>query len=426
MQHRIPPVAAWLLACCALVFAMVVVGGMTRLTHSGLSIVEWQPLVGAIPPLTDAQWQETFAKYRETPEFRLRNHDMTLAGFKGIFWWEYFHRLLGRVIGVAFLVPFLYFVARRRIPRSMTWPLAGIFLLGALQGAVGWYMVKSGLVDDPRVSSIRLATHLGLAFLIYAAMLWVALGLMARAPSPADEGTRRASYLMAALVFVMVLTGALVAAIRAGYAYNTFPLMNGHLIPPEVLVIDPWWENFVHNMATVQLVHRMLAMIVLAAALTLWWRIRARIPAGAPARAWANALGFFVLLQVGVGIATLVLRVPLPLAALHQAGAVVVFTCAIALLHFLRGALGGDECRTQQRLEFAALRSLSLELLYARHQTLALAYHCSIAIRDLLEELVDEPASVSAQPRLLQIHVPDVGRRDVHFDLLRQSPDGAG
>jgi cytochrome c oxidase assembly protein subunit 15 len=338
MRHRIPPVASWLLACCALVFAMVVVGGMTRLTHSGLSIVEWQPLVGAIPPLTDAQWQETFAKYRETPEFRLRNHDMTLAGFKGIFWWEYFHRLLGRVIGVAFLVPFLYFVARRRIPRSMTWPLAGIFLLGALQGAVGWYMVKSGLVDDPRVSSIRLATHLGLAFLIYAAMLWVALGLMARAPSPADEGTRRASGLMAALVFVMVLTGALVAAIRAGYAYNTFPLMNGHLIPPEVLVIDPWWENFVHNMATVQLVHRVLAMIVLAAALLLWWRVRARIPEGAPARTWANALGFFVLLQVTVGIATLVLRVPLPLAALHQAGAVVVFTCALGLARVLRPA----------------------------------------------------------------------------------------
>jgi cytochrome c oxidase assembly protein subunit 15 len=207
-----------------------------------------------------------------------------------------------------------------------------------LQGAVGWYMVKSGLVDDPRVSSIRLAMHLGLAFLIYAAMLWVALGLMARAPSPADEGTRRASGLMAALVFVMVLTGALVAAIRAGYAYNTFPLMNGYVIPPEVLVIDPWWENFVHNMATVQLVHRMLAMIVLAAALLLWWRVRARIPAGAPARAWANALGFFVLLQVTIGIATLVLRVPLPLAALHQAGAVVVFTCAVGLARVLRPA----------------------------------------------------------------------------------------
>jgi heme a synthase len=338
MQIRVPPVAAWLLACCALVFAMVVVGGMTRLTHSGLSIVEWQPLVGAIPPLSDAQWEATFAKYRETPEFRLRNHDMTLAGFKGIFWWEYFHRLLGRVIGLVFLVPFLYFLARRRIPRRLAWPLAGIFALGALQGAVGWYMVKSGLVDDPRVSSIRLALHLGLAFLIYAAMLWVALGLIARAPSPSDEGTRRASAFMAALVFVMVLTGALVAAIRAGYAYNTFPLMNGRLIPPEVLMIEPWWENFVHNMATVQLVHRVLAMVVLVCALLLWWRVRARAPMATPARAWANALAFFAVAQVGVGIATLVLRVPLPLAALHQAGAVVVFTCALGLARAVRPA----------------------------------------------------------------------------------------
>ena len=338
MQSRIPPVAAWLLACCALVFAMVVVGGMTRLTHSGLSIVEWQPLVGAIPPLNEAQWQETFARYRETPEFRLRNHDMTLAGFKDIFWWEFFHRLLGRVIGVVFLVPFLYFLARRRIPRRLSWPLAGIFLLGALQGAVGWYMVKSGLVDDPRVSSIRLAMHLGLAFLIYAAMLWVALGLIARPPSPSDEATRRATALMPALVFVMVLTGALVAAIRAGYAYNTFPLMNGHLIPPEVLMIEPWWDNFVHNMATVQLVHRVLAMVVLACALLLWWRVRARIPAGTPARAWANALAVLAVAQVGIGIATLVLRVPLPLAALHQAGAVVVFTCALGLARALRPA----------------------------------------------------------------------------------------
>jgi cytochrome c oxidase assembly protein subunit 15 len=336
MQHRIPPVAAWLLACCALVFAMVVVGGMTRLTHSGLSIVEWQPLVGAIPPLTDAQWQDTFGKYQQTPEFRVRNHDMTLSGFKEIFWWEYFHRLLGRVIGVVFLVPFLYFLARRRIARHMAWPLAGIFLLGGLQGAVGWYMVKSGLVDDPRVSSIRLAMHLGLAFLIYAAMLWVALGLMPRAPSPSDAGTRRASALMAALVFVMVLTGALVAAIRAGYAYNTFPLMNGHLIPPEILMIEPWWENFIHNMATVQLVHRALAMVVLLCAVLLWARVRARTPAGTPARAWANALGVFAVLQVCAGIATLVLRVPLPLAALHQSGAVVVFTCAVGLARVLR------------------------------------------------------------------------------------------
>jgi heme a synthase len=336
MQRSRFPIAAWLLACCALVFAMVVVGGMTRLTHSGLSMVEWQPLVGAIPPLDEAQWQETFAKYQQTPEFRLRNHDMTLEGFKGIFWWEYFHRLLGRVIGVVFLVPFVYFLARRRIPRVLAWPLAGIFLLGALQGAVGWYMVKSGLVDDPRVSSVRLAMHLGLAFLIYAAMLWVALGLLQRKPPFADDGTKRAAAWMAVIVFVMVLSGALVAAIRAGYSYNTFPLMNGHLIPPEVLMIDPWWDNFVHNMATVQLVHRGLAMVVLAFALAVWWRARSYLAPGAAGRGWANALAIVTVLQACIGIATLVLRVPLPLAALHQAGAVVVFTCAVGLARALR------------------------------------------------------------------------------------------
>ena len=334
-RTRFLQVAAWLLACCALVFAMVVVGGMTRLTHSGLSMVEWQPLVGAIPPLDESQWQETFAKYRETPEFRLRNHDMTLEGFKGIFWWEYFHRLLGRLVGVVFFVPFVYFLARRRIPRSLTGPLAGIFLLGALQGAVGWYMVKSGLVDDPRVSSLRLAMHLGLAFLIYAAMLWVALGLLQRKPPFADDGTKSASAVMPVIVFVMVLSGALVAAIRAGSAYNTFPLMNGHIVPPEVLMLDPWWDNFVHNMATVQLVHRVLALVVLVFALSLWWRVRSYLAPGAPGRGWAHALAIFAVAQACIGIATLLLHVPLPLAALHQAGAVVVFTSALGLARAL-------------------------------------------------------------------------------------------
>jgi cytochrome c oxidase assembly protein subunit 15 len=328
--------AAWLLACCAMVFAMVVVGGMTRLTHSGLSIVEWQPIVGSVPPLTEAQWEETFAKYRETPEFRLRNHDMTLEGFKGIFWWEYSHRLLGRAIGLVFLLPFLWFLARQRIPRRLAWPLAGIFALGALQGGVGWFMVKSGLVDDPRVSSVRLAMHLGLAFLIYASMLWVALGLL-YASEPAKPGLSRAARALAALVFVMALSGALVAAIRAGYAYNTFPLMDGHWIPPEILMIDPWWMNFVHNMATVQLVHRAIAMVIAVCVAAVWWRVRLGAPPGSRARAWADALAVFAAIQIGVGIATLLLRVPLPLAAIHQAGAVLVFTCAVGLAHALRG-----------------------------------------------------------------------------------------
>lgn len=332
------PVALWLLACCVLVFAMVVVGGITRLTHSGLSIVEWQPLVGALPPLSEAQWESTFAKYRETPEFRLRNHDMTLDGFKGIFWWEYFHRLLGRLIGVVFLVPFLYFVARGRVHGPLAWKLGAIFVLGGLQGALGWYMVKSGLVDDPRVSPLRLAAHLGMAFLLFALMLWTALGLLAAAPRAggAPSARRWASALVAA-VFAMVLSGALVAGIRAGYAYNTWPLMNGQWIPAEILLIEPWWNNFAYNMATVQFDHRAIAYVIFALTLVTWLRVR-RESADPRVRAWAHAALAAVAVQIALGIATLLLRVPVPLAALHQAGAVVVFTCALGLRHALREA----------------------------------------------------------------------------------------
>src|SRR5438093_5975377 len=213
-------VAAWLLACCALVFAMVVVGGVTRLTHSGLSIVEWQPIVGALPPLDKAGWQETFGKYKQTPEYRLVNPHMTLEGFKSIFWWEYAHRLLGRAIGAAFLLPLLWFALRRRIPRGLTWKLGGIFALGALQGALGWYMVQSGLVDNPRVSQYRLTAHLGIAFLIYAAMLWIVFDLLFTRAGPVSRTLRRFAFALAALTFVMVLSGGLVAGTRAGLAYN--------------------------------------------------------------------------------------------------------------------------------------------------------------------------------------------------------------
>ena len=334
-SHR--AVAVWLLACCALVFAMVVVGGITRLTHSGLSMVEWQPIVGAIPPLDDAQWEETFAKYRATPEFRQRNHDMKLAGFKAIFWWEYAHRLLGRIVGLAFFVPFVVFLWKRMLERPLAWKLGGILALGALQGALGWYMVKSGLVDDPRVSSVRLAAHLGLAFIIYGWMLWLAMNLLVPAEARATRGPRAAAALVALLVFAMVLSGALVAAIRAGFAYNTFPLMNGHWIAPEILVIDPWWMNFVHNMATVQFVHRTLALAIAIGVAALWWRVDTDRNVDERTRRWCNALLVAVVLQIAAGIGTLLLRVPLALAAVHQAGAVIVFTCALGMLHALGG-----------------------------------------------------------------------------------------
>ena len=329
-------VAAWLLACCALVFAMVVVGGATRLTHSGLSIVEWQPLVGTLPPLNEAQWSETFEKYKRTPEFRLRNHDMGVEGFKSIFWWEYFHRLLGRVIGVAFLLPFLWFWMRGRLDRPLAFKLAGIFALGGLQGGMGWYMVKSGLVADPQVSQFRLTAHLGLALAIHAAMFWVAHGILRPSPSGAPAALRRAGLAFAALVLALALTGGFVAGIRAGFAYNTWPLMNGHWIPPEILLIEPWWRNFGYNMATVQFVHRTLALVVLAGAWILAWRVLASREAAREAKIAAGTLAGVTLAQVGLGIATLLMAVPVGLGTAHQGGAVVVLTAALWLARSLR------------------------------------------------------------------------------------------
>lgn len=333
-------VAAWLLACCALVFAMIVVGGVTRLTHSGLSITEWQPIVGTLPPLSHDDWLAAFEKYRQTPEYREVNRGMSLEAFKGIFWWEYFHRLLGRLIGVAFLVPFLWFLVRRRIPPGTGWKLAGLFVLGGLQGAMGWYMVKSGLVDDPRVSQFRLTAHLGLAFVILGAMLWVALSLLAprRASlaAPAARSARRWAFGIAALVFVQVLGGGFVAGIRAGFAYNTFPLMNGHWLPPELFMLEPAWRNFFWNMATVQFGHRLGAWLLVLLLPVLWWKLRTAPQLPARAESGGNLLVAAVALQVVLGIATLLAVVPLSLAALHQAGAVVVFALAVNVAHALR------------------------------------------------------------------------------------------
>ena len=334
------PIAIWLFVCCTLVFALIVVGGVTRLTHSGLSIVEWQPIVGTLPPLSDGDWQEVFAKYQLTPEYRQVNHAMTLAEFKGIFWWEYAHRLLGRAVGVVFLVPLLVFAARRRIPPGYGKALAGIFVLGGLQGAMGWYMVQSGLVDDPHVSQFRLTAHLGLALLIFAAMFWIALSLTfpssAEASTPSRRAVRRFAVAVAALVFAMALTGGFVAGTRAGFAYNSFPLMNGNVIPPEILMLEPWWKNFFWNMATVQFDHRLIAWLLAIVVPLLWWKVR--MGGGLPPRARSGATLLLALLalQIALGISTLLLVVPVPLAAAHQAGAVLVFAAALNLAHALQ------------------------------------------------------------------------------------------
>ncbi len=334
-------IAFWLLLCCAMVFAIVVVGGVTRLTHSGLSIVEWQPIVGTIPPLNDAEWQAAFSKYQQTPEFKLRNFDMGVSEFKGIFWWEYIHRLLGRLIGVVFLLPFLYFLARGQARGALAWKLGGIFLLGALQGAMGWYMVKSGLVDEPRVSHLRLTAHLGLAFVIFAAQLWVALDLLRTRPASSDSvlsaprrSLARLANGVAVLVFVMVLSGGLVAGLRAGLAYNTFPLMHGKFIPPDMFVLDPWYANFIGNIATVQFDHRLIAWLLLILIPALWWRVM-RADVSGLARTAAHLVLGALAIQFTLGVATLLLSVPVALGVAHQGGAMVLFGVTLLLAHEL-------------------------------------------------------------------------------------------
>ena len=340
-------VALWLLVCAALVYAVLIVGGITRLTHSGLSIVQWQPLIGALPPLSEAAWADLFRQYRATPEFRLVNFDLTLDGFKYIFWWEYAHRLLGRLLGLVFLLPLLWFVASRAISRRLAWRLAAIFLLGALQGALGWYMVASGLVDDPRVSPFRLTAHLGLALLIIGAILWTAWELL---PPAVPTASARPGHVLAlaktvvAVVFVMALSGGMVAGTHAGYGYNTFPLMSGALVPPDLVRLSPWYSNFAYNLATVQFVHRAIAWALIALVPAYWWWIRRAVPAPR-GRLQSNLMLAVLALQVTLGIATLLSVVAVPLAAAHQAGAVLLYAATLWTAYALaREAPGMQNC----------------------------------------------------------------------------------
>lgn len=325
-------IAGWLLICCLMIYAMVVLGGVTRLTGSGLSMVEWDPIFGIVPPLDEASWEATFELYRASPEYQKINAGMDLQGFKGIYWFEYAHRVLGRSIGTVFLLPFLYFLYRGRIRRPLIPKLAGMFLLGGLQGLLGWYMVRSGLVDNPHVSQYRLTAHLGLAVLIYGWILHVALGLWYGDSSQrVSAGLRSAVILLTGLVFITILSGGFVAGLKAGFAYNTFPLMDGHWVPEVVLMQEPWWRNFFENIATVQFDHRALALLVLVSVLLLWVANLRRRPAR-QVHAGLHLLLGTVLLQVTLGISTLLLHVPVPLASLHQAGALLVFSVLVWLL----------------------------------------------------------------------------------------------
>lgn len=330
-------IAFWLLVCCAMVFVMVVLGGVTRLTHSGLSMVEWQPMTGILPPLSEAEWQESFAKYQQYPEFQKINSDMDVDGFKSIFWLEFIHRLWGRAIGLVFAAPFLWFLLRGAIDRRLAPKLVAIFVLGGLQGLMGWYMVKSGLVDQPDVSQYRLTAHLALAFVVYGYMLLVALGLFFPGADPAarlSRGLRRLVVGLTALVAVTVLSGGLVAGIDAGFIYNTFPLMDGRLLPEGLFEMEPAVINLFENVAMVQFNHRLLAIATAVLTVVLWLAARR---GGGRVRNAAHAVLGTVALQVALGIATLLSVVAAPLAAAHQAGAMVVFTAMLWLFFETRG-----------------------------------------------------------------------------------------
>jgi heme a synthase len=319
----------WLYAVAALVLAMVLVGGATRLTESGLSITEWKPVMGVLPPLSEGAWQAAFEKYQAIPQYREMNRGMSLDAFKTIYWWEWTHRALGRVIGAAYLLPFLFFLWRGWIAPSLRPLLWFIFGLGALQGAVGWWMVASGLAERVEVSQYRLATHLLLACLIYVALIWTARRMSERAAAPVPTRIRAGAFGLLVLVLLQIYLGALVAGLRAGYAYNTWPLIDGALVPDAARLFfeTPLWRNFFENILTVQFDHRMLAYVIFAVAL-LHAIDGARTVKEGPARIGAFVLFAGALLQVALGIATLMLVVPLPLALAHQALAMLVLTAA--------------------------------------------------------------------------------------------------
>ena len=330
-------VGYWLLIMCAMVLVMVILGGVTRLTHSGLSIVIWEPITGWLPPLTIDEWQHVFLLYKETPEFKKINYDMGLDDFKSIFWLEYLHRLWGRIIGITFLLPFFYFLLRGWISRSLASKLIFIFMLGMAQGVLGWFMVQSGLSDRPDVSQYRLTAHLAVAIILYAYLFWIALGELydqTMEKSIISPNLRRLAVANFLWLFFTMLAGGLVAGLDAGFTYNTFPLMDGKLIPDGLFENSPVYINFFENIITVQFAHRLMAIVSVVLVVSLWWRAckeMTSIPTLLP----FHVLVTLVLLQFVLGVMTLLFVVPTHLAALHQVTAFLSLTAGLWALHSL-------------------------------------------------------------------------------------------
>jgi cytochrome c oxidase assembly protein subunit 15 len=329
-NHPNRSIAIWLLACCAMVFVMALLGAVTRLTESGLSITEWEPVSGALPPLNDAAWNKAFTDYRQIPQYQILHRGMTLDEFKGIFFWEWLHRLWGRLIGLVFAIPFVWFLIRKQIDRQLGMRLALFFALGGLQGFIGWFMVQSGLAVRTSVSPYRLALHLGFALLIYALMLWTALDLLKLRTISVSEGLRRHGWVALAFLAVTMVWGAFTAGLHAGEAYNTWPLMEGDMLPDAAFTILPKWHNIFENLALVQFTHRWLAPTTML--IILAWVWRCMVKAKGQTRNWFAALGVMVLLQVALGITTLLTHVNIIIATLHQAGAITLLALLLISL----------------------------------------------------------------------------------------------
>jgi len=334
-------VATWLLFCAAVVFGMILLGGVTRLTNSGLSMVEWKPLVGVIPPLSQEAWLETFEKYKQFPEYQKVNRGMSLDAFKAIFMYEYLHRVLGRLIGVIFFFPMVYFWLKGRLRPGLSPHLLVLFFLGGFQGLLGWYMVKSGLVNNPRVSQYRLTAHLGVAVLIYAYMLWLSLELLllrrtqaGSVPAVRAGPFARFAVVLVGLIYLMILTGGLVAGTRAGLAYPTWPLMGDSFVPPGLYSMTPIWMSAFEDVTTIQFNHRMFAYALVVLIVSFVVAVF-RTQTSAISKFAVSLLGAATVLQVTLGISTLLLQVPVAVAAAHQGGAVLLLSASIYCAHIM-------------------------------------------------------------------------------------------
>ena len=338
-------IALWLFICCATIYSMVVLGGATRLTGSGLSMVQWEPIMGSLPPMTESQWLEKFEQYKQFPEFKVKNPTMDLDAFKSIFWFEYSHRLLGRLIGIIFFFPMVFFFYKGWVSSSLKPRLIAMFILGGLQGLLGWYMVKSGLVNNPDVSQYRLAAHLGLALFVYAYILWLGMDLFFEQDEVHNQTStinndlkkkrlmnklKPFSLFLSFFVFITAISGGFVAGLKAGYAYNTFPLMNGQLIPDGLFTLEPGWINFFENITTVQFDHRLLVSLLFIS-LIVFYCIAIRKKPPRSISVGLHLMLVILFIQVSLGISTLLLHVPVLLAVGHQAGALLLFTIMLYL-----------------------------------------------------------------------------------------------